>query len=200
MTYPAHFLHPRNLITYFSALCGVIAILEAHRGSPLTVSGALIALSVIADSVDGSFARLFRRSPIEAQFGVQLDSFVDAFCFGAVPFVVWIGALQFSSLFVMVLWTCCSLLYLVAAITRLIFYNLHHAEERHFIGLPSNVAALTCASAYAFPLPAVVSATILAMSGVAMVAPIRVPRATGPWLVLFLCWPLALIVTGVFLF
>ena len=63
---PAAAFHRANTLTYLSLLAGVMAI-ATSLGDRSAVSGALIALAVIADTFDGRFARRFVRSPRNAR-------------------------------------------------------------------------------------------------------------------------------------
>ena len=55
----------------------IAAALSGHAGA----AGGLIALSVIFDTFDGTFARLFARTPQQRALGAQLDSLSDAIAF-----------------------------------------------------------------------------------------------------------------------
>jgi phosphatidylserine synthase len=77
-TSAARYFHRSNLITYLSLLAGLLAIVSAKELGSLSVAGGLIALCALADTLDGKFARLFKRPENQKQFGVQLDSLTDA--------------------------------------------------------------------------------------------------------------------------
>ena len=83
---PLRAFHASNLLTYASLVAGVGAIAFAARGNR-SAAGALIAMSVVADTFDGRFAGLFRRTAMQRQVGVQLDSLSDAIAFGIAPAV-----------------------------------------------------------------------------------------------------------------
>ena len=63
---PLRVFHASNLLTYASLVAGVGAIAFAARGNG-SAAGALIALSVVADTFDGRFAGLFRRTDTQRQ-------------------------------------------------------------------------------------------------------------------------------------
>jgi phosphatidylserine synthase len=155
---PLRAFHASNLLTYGSLVAGVGAIAFGAGGNR-SAAGALIAMSVVADTFDGRFAGLFRRTAMQRLVGVQLDSLSDAIAFGIAPAVCMAalradwwptapGGIFWLAVFV----------YAACAITRLAFYNVAHEETEGFIGLPVPVAALILATALAFA-PGVVTST-----------------------------------------
>ena len=75
--------------------------------------------------------------------------------------------------------------------TRLAFFNVSHERVQGFIGLPAPVAALLWSSALCFTNRPIILAGVLAGAGVAMIAPLRIPRPAGARLLLFASWPIA---------
>lgn len=200
MTAPASPLgafHASNLLTYVSLGAGVGAIAHASGGNPSAAS-ALIAVSVIADTFDGRFARLFRRSDRQRDLGGQLDSLADAIAFGIAPAVC--AMLLRPAGWTPVaagLWWLSAGAYAACAITRLAFYNLTHEESEGFVGLPVPVAALIWATAMPFAPGPAVSAALVTLTAAAMVLPLSIPRPRGLALAAFVCWPVAVIVAGI---
>jgi CDP-diacylglycerol--serine O-phosphatidyltransferase len=196
MTAPASPLgafHASNLLTYASLVAGVGALAVAASGNR-SAAGALIAISVIADTFDGRFAGLFRRTAVQREVGVQLDSLSDAIAFGIAPAVCMAalradwwptapGGIFWLAVFV----------YAACAITRLAFYNVTHEQTEGFIGLPVPVAALILATALVFDPGIATSVTLFITTAAAMVLPLPIPRPRGIGLVAFTCWPLVLI-------
>ncbi|HSL23088.1 MAG TPA: CDP-alcohol phosphatidyltransferase family protein [Vicinamibacterales bacterium] len=189
MTSPLGCLHPRNLLTYASLLCAVFAVASATRGSAAG-AGTFIALSVIADTCDGRFARLFGADATQRSFGSHLDSLSDAIAFGIAPVVcaaVLIASAAPAS--PALLWWLAAFCYAACAVTRLGFYHLPHASASVFIGLPVPVAALIWTTALLWgPAPAV-SAAVFLTTGAAMVVPLPISRPSGLRLALFILWP-----------
>ncbi|MDR2098491.1 MAG: CDP-diacylglycerol--serine O-phosphatidyltransferase [Rickettsiales bacterium] len=68
-------------VTLSSCACGMTAILWASRGY-FGRAVLLVMLGAILDGLDGRLARMFKTS---SQFGVELDSLVDAISFGVAP-------------------------------------------------------------------------------------------------------------------
>lgn len=187
-----------NTLTYASLLSGVGAFCAALQGSQ-AACGALLATAVVCDSFDGQLARRLRRRSScltsgGADVGGDLDSLVDAVTFGAVPIVC--AAVLFSP--GGVLWWAAAFVYISCTVTRLAVYNsTAHAASNSppdFIGLPSPVAALLWSSAFFFNPPAGPLACLALATGLAMLAPFRIPRPMGMGLLLFTMWPAALIV------
>ena len=186
-------LHPSNLLTYGALCAGVAAAMAAVRGDAAG-TGLGIAAAMIADTFDGRFARRFARSPMQRAFGVQLDSLADAVNAGLVPVVALAALAGRPSGAAAALWWAAACLYVACAVTRLGYYNLTHENDRWFIGLPTPVPALLVATALLSPPGAWQAAALLAGCGVAMVAPLRVPRPRGVGLAAFAGWALLLVV------
>jgi CDP-diacylglycerol--serine O-phosphatidyltransferase len=145
-----------TLLTLGNAVCGFAAIACAGKidgtelGEPyFAVSGWLIILAMLFDSLDGYVARLARTS---SKFGAELDSLCDAVSFGVAPAFLlmrmgpgWTPAPVFHQLL-----ACIAALYVVCAVLRLARFNveaaLDAAGSRRFRGLPSPGAAGCLAS------------------------------------------------------
>jgi CDP-diacylglycerol--serine O-phosphatidyltransferase len=194
---PLRAFHASNLLTYASLVAGVGAIAFAARGNG-SAAGALLALSVVADTFDGRFARMFQRTETEREVGVQLDSLSDAIAFGIAP-AVCLGALRAEW------WTPAStgifwfagFTYAACAITRLAFYNVTHERTEGFVGLPVPVAALILATALLFDPSLATSAALFVVTAAAMVSPLPIPRPHGIGLAAFTCWPVVVIAAHV---
>src|SRR5688572_7615507 len=181
---PLAAIHPSNTLTYASLLAGMGAIAAALSGNA-GGAGALIALSVIFDTFDGRFARLFARTPQQRDLGVQLDSLSDAIAFGVAP-VICVGMLSPSA-------ALAAFAYAACAITRLAFYNVTHEHIDGFIGLPVPVAALICSTALLFSPRGDTAIALFVISAAAMVLPLHIPRPRGAGLAAFVCWPLVVL-------
>jgi CDP-diacylglycerol--serine O-phosphatidyltransferase len=199
MTVPASPLrafHASNLLTYASLVAGVAAIAFAAHGDR-SAAGTLIAMSVLADTFDGRFARLFRRNDAQRRVGVELDSLSDAIAFGIAP-AVCIGWWRLASAgpetaaFVGIFWFSV-FAYAACAITRLACYNVTHEQAEGFVGLPVPVAALILATSLVFDPGIDMSVALFVTTAAAMVAPLPIPRPRGIGLAAFTCWPLVLI-------
>jgi CDP-diacylglycerol--serine O-phosphatidyltransferase len=129
-----------NLITYFgfgSATLGVYLACQKQ----ITPAFICLLACYIFDNFDGWFANLFKRDKIQKQVGIQIDSLCDVLAFGALPVVIFLN-LGFVSIYSVVIFT----LYLIAAASRLAFYNaiaIDESKVTHFRGLPAPVASIT---------------------------------------------------------
>jgi phosphatidylserine synthase/dienelactone hydrolase len=204
---PLGAFHRSNALTYVSLLAGIGAIATAARGGRAAAC-ALIAIAVVADTFDGRFARLFRRSAAQAQLGAQLDSLSDAIAFGIAP-AVCMGALALAEARpadAMLFWIATAA-FAACAITRLAFFNVMQSrppdaaashvdvdvDGEGFVGLPTPVAALSLATTVAFEPNVSTCAILLGVTAIAMVLPLRIPRPRGLALAAFVAWPLLLV-------
>lgn len=189
---PLAAFHRSNLLTYASLVSAIAAMAAAARGTAWA-AGALVALSVIADTFDGRFARLFDRTAMERSFGMQLDSLSDAIAFGVTPCVCM--ALLATGLdgWAALGWWVAVAIFAGCAITRLAFYNVTNDTAEGFVGMPAPVAALVWSSALLLNPGPLASAFVLLVTAVAMVAPLPFPRPSGAGLAAFVAWPLVVL-------
>jgi CDP-diacylglycerol---serine O-phosphatidyltransferase len=183
--------HVSNALTYVSLLGGMAAIAAASRGIA-AAAGALIAVAAIADTFDGRLARRFSRTDAMRAFGAELDSLCDAAVFGAAPVIcaAWLNPALAAPR--AVLWWTCAFVYVACCVTRLGFYNVAEDSEG-FVGMPAPVAALVWSTLQSTSPAPGVEAGMFALLGLAMVAPIRVPRPSGVGLAAFVLWPISLL-------
>src|SRR5262249_60817717 len=71
------YFHPSNAVTYLSLLAGLLAVAAAKEWQSWSAAGALLALSALADTLDGRFARLFHRDRDHDRVSTDLDSLAD---------------------------------------------------------------------------------------------------------------------------
>ena len=193
MRAPLHDLHASNLLTYGSLAAAVTAMAASAGLSNTALAGCALALAAIMDAFDGRFARLFRRSPRQAQLGRELDSLVDAVTFGVAPVVVISTRFPAHGPTAVFCWFIAGF-YVLAVVTRLAFYNVQEDEER-FVGIPTPAAALVCCTSLLLPSPAWAACWPLALSGALMIAPLPIARPRARGLSLFAAWAASLAVT-----
>lgn len=123
---------------------GFISIAQSIKGNFVTAVYMIMG-SVILDGLDGAVARLTKT---ESNFGVQLDSLVDAVAFGcttAVMIYMWGFHSAYPSLGQVV-----GFLFLSAGVIRLARFNVLKEAETYvanvFIGLPIPLGALSVGS------------------------------------------------------
>jgi CDP-diacylglycerol--serine O-phosphatidyltransferase len=190
----ARYFHLSNLVTYVSLLAGLLAIVSAKEFGSLSAAGGLIALCALADTLDGKFAQLFERTESQKQFGVQLDSLTDSFTFGLAPVVSFYFVVPIESLTARSIWLAAGFFYLLSAITRLGYYNIHRSEGSGFIGLPTTISGLIWSSSLLAQPSVALSVWLLLGCGVAMVSLIPIPRPRFVGTAIILAWAVILIV------
>ncbi|MBK73806.1 MAG: hypothetical protein CMO76_10250 [Verrucomicrobiales bacterium] len=183
---PARYLHGPNALTYIAILAGLLTVFFAQEFGNPGLAGIMIGLACLADSFDGAFARLFRRTDLQKKFGAQLDSLSDAMVFGALPVATELIFLDFPSLSVQLLWLGAALIYMIAVVTRLGCFDVEQAGSDNFVGLPTTIAGMFwCAHWLGYPM-APSSTLFLALLACAMLAPLRIPRMGRLGLVILL--------------
>lgn len=131
-----------NSLTMTSAFCGFTSIYLSLTGSTVQDFSTAAWLLVVAMICDGADGRVARMTKTESEFGVQLDSLADAVSFGLAPaFLLYAWGL--SSLGTLGLVP--AFIFAAGAILRLARFNVmasqHQGVMRHFLGLPSPLAA-----------------------------------------------------------
>jgi len=118
-----------HMFTVGNLALGIIAILMAFHGEPLTASF-LVILAMLADGLDGRIARALN---VQSEFGKELDSLSDVISFGVAPafvaFVTAFGEFGAAGWIAAVLFPVCGAL-------RLARFNVKPATPGYFIGLP----------------------------------------------------------------
>ncbi len=141
-------------LTYFGLCTAVFGIIKAAQGDPYIALLCLM-ISGVCDMFDGTIARTCKtRSEDAKNYGIQLDSLCDTVCFGVLPATIGY-CLCGDKVWAIV----CELLFVLAAIIRLGYFNVQEMNriqneggKRHsYTGLP------VTASAIIFPLYCLVS-------------------------------------------
>ncbi len=134
-----------SLFTISSLLMGFLALIQIVKGSFINAVY-FIGASVILDGFDGTVARLTKT---ESNFGVQLDSLVDAVAFGLVTSVM-IYFWGYKGL-TPELGKVMGFVFLSAGVIRLARFNVlkeaHAMPSNVFVGLPIPLGALAIVSA-----------------------------------------------------
>jgi CDP-diacylglycerol---serine O-phosphatidyltransferase len=185
---PFRYVSLSNALSYISLCCGLSAMFVAREFANWEGAGLLLALSALADTFDGKFARCFRRTPLQEAFGIQLDSLVDAVCFGVAPIACLSLLVNVEFGIARILWIAASVLHVLCAVTRLGFYNLHHRETRGFVGIPTTAAAILWATLFLFHPTTPMAIVGMAVIGAGMVCPLHIPRPRGALMFAYLLW------------
>lgn len=122
-----YILKPANLFTAASLFCGVLSLVtsagaDPHESEAFLRAALLIFFAGIFDGLDGRVARLTKT---ESEFGVQLDSLVDAISFGVAPGVLlykW-GLEAYGDAGFLV-----AFLFILAGVFRLARFNIRAAD------------------------------------------------------------------------
>ena len=156
------------ILTYMSAVAGVIGILVSLYGNGHPYMGAFFLLFCgLCDAFDGKVARRKKnRTDFEKSFGIQIDSLADLISFGVLPGAIGFGVLRASKKYVdypvlnpvdddravlyPVLFVVIIALYVLAALIRLAYFNVTEEERskteggvrKTYIGLPVTSSAL----------------------------------------------------------
>lgn len=151
-----------NLITIINISFGYFSVLSIINGK-FARAALFIILSAVIDGLDGIIARATKT---QSDFGVQLDSFADAFSFGAAP-----SLLLFFWGFYLTdprgVGFFFSFMFFIAGILRLARFNILQKTSRdrkYYTGLTVPSAALLIASivlAHPFPLEGKLYASLL---------------------------------------
>jgi CDP-diacylglycerol---serine O-phosphatidyltransferase len=133
-----------NGFTLGNLFFGVFAIVSAYRGDYMW-AGWCVVLGGVMDTMDGRIARATKTG---SQFGVELDSLVDAVSFGVAPaFIMYFAVLNkegWAWLF--------SFIFIACVVMRLARFNVEQGgrAKSQFHGLPSPAAGMTLATYYWF--------------------------------------------------
>jgi len=108
------------VLTYLGLISGVIGIIEALSLENPLIAVICLMVSGACDMFDGKVARTKKNRTVEQKdFGIQIDSMCDLICFGVLPVCIGISlGIKSVTGFVFMI------LYILAAIIRLSFYNV----------------------------------------------------------------------------
>lgn len=155
------------ILTYFSLLSATTGIVVSLSGGGHPYFGCLFLLFCgLCDAFDGKVARTKKgRTKMEMNFGIQIDSLSDLVAFGVLPACIGAALIRVSPYLTLLLeglpvrWEiasgkfllhACLVLYVLAAMIRLAYYNVTEEERQEtetgaraeYLGLPVTSAAL----------------------------------------------------------
>lgn len=155
------------LLTYLSLISASLGIIFSLSDTGHPFIGCFFLLfSGLCDAFDGKVARTKKnRTDMEREFGIQIDSLSDLVAFGVLPACIGVALMRnsryFEKLFdgsemtwqsklLKVVCLAVLVLYALAALIRLAYYNVTEQERqktesgdrKHFVGLPVTSAAL----------------------------------------------------------
>ena len=155
------------LLTYMSLVSASLGIMISLSGGGHPFIGCFFLLfSGFCDAFDGKVARTKKnRTTMEKEFGIQIDSLSDLVAFGVLPACIGVAMMRnsryfenlfdgsdinFASKVFKVICYTVLVLYVLAALIRLAYYNVTEQERqqtetgdrKHFVGLPVTSSAL----------------------------------------------------------
>ena len=161
------FYNYTTLLTYLSLVSAGLGIVISLSGGGHPCIGVFFLLFCgLCDAFEGSVARMTRvRREMDCSFGVQIDSLSDLVAFGVLPACIGVAMLRTSTLvaesrallsrtlgtaILTVVPTALLVLYILAAMIRLAYFNVTEEERqrteggarRYFTGLPVTSAAI----------------------------------------------------------
>lgn len=132
------------ILTYIGiilSICGILNVLggnEAESVNRVTLSMIFLILAGICDLFDGVIARRCDRTEQEKAFGIQIDSLADIVSFVLFPAIILAKTAHGHVLLVL---TC--ILYILAGIIRLAYFNITTEENKGFFkGLPVTFSSM----------------------------------------------------------
>ncbi|MBQ2745871.1 MAG: CDP-alcohol phosphatidyltransferase family protein [Lachnospiraceae bacterium] len=144
------------ILTYIGLVSTFIGITQVFNGKYLPAMFCLL-VSGLCDMFDGVVARTHKtRSEDAKKFGIQIDSLCDVICFGVFPAIInYAYTLHFNSDYT-VLAICISSFFVLAAITRLGYFNVMEEKRQKttkevrkaYQGLPVTTVALILPGIY----------------------------------------------------
>lgn len=194
------------ILTYFSLLSATSGIVVSLSGGGHPYYGCLFLLFCgLCDAFDGKVARTKKgRTKMEKDFGIQIDSLSDLVAFGVLPACIGAALIRVSPYLTNLLegmpvrWEiasgklllhACLVLYVLAAMIRLAYYNVTEEERqekesgarKEYLGLPVTSAALI------FPLVLLIQymskaditlvyLLVSLVTAVLFISPVRVPK------------------------
>ncbi len=133
------------LVTLISLACGLAAIQAAHAGQ-WDMALRFIMVAALADTMDGTLARLLHAS---SNMGKELDSLSDLVAFGAAPAVLF--ASRYSDAPTEIIFGA-MVLFVASGAYRLARYNGQPSRGDSFCGLPITASGLLLAAAVGGPI------------------------------------------------
>lgn len=138
------------VLTYLGMVAAFFGVIRAIEGD-FQLGIICLMISGICDMFDGMVAATKKRDRMEKNFGIQIDSLSDLISFGVFPavFVYMITEKTVVS-------TLISLIYLLAALIRLAYFNVLEEERQKqttekrtvYLGLPVTTIAITLPAVY----------------------------------------------------
>jgi len=131
-----------TLITYLGLMCSFSSCIVALNGR-LDIALVLFIFAGIFDLFDGMIARKLNKTDEEKSFGIQIDTVIDVFSFGATPIIIGmsVGLNTIADYIIFGI-------YLMTATMRLAYFSYLSSQKeddkpvKYYTGLPVTYSAL----------------------------------------------------------
>lgn len=173
-----------NLANYITLLGLIVSLSSCFfaLNENLKVSVILLIAAGICDLFDGVIARKIKRTDLEKEFGIQLDTAADVVSFGITSAVI-VYSDAGAAWYALAVYV----FYVVCAVIRLAYYNtsaVSSGTSAYYHGLPVTYIALILPIILLFHIP-LVSIIALGIVGALFILNIKIPKPRGVWYVLF---------------
>ena len=172
-------------ITYLGAFLAVTGFLLMITERNIDYAFVGMILAMVCDMFDGKIARHTKRSEIEKDFGVQIDSLADIVCFITIPAltIYCYGMTEIYQIIILAL-------YVVCGVIRLAYFNVAMSDKNKaiesYLGLPVPVSVgifgivwlLTKVLTFNIPL---VYTILVPIVGFLHISKIKIKKFTGNW-------------------
>ena len=131
------------ILTYIGLAVSIFGILICFNNNEKSIGFAMSCLIIagICDLFDGQLARKCKRTEQEKNFGIELDSLVDAIDFIALPIVIFLR-LQMNTWYHYII----MVIFAICGIARLAYFNImvedNNKPVKYYMGLPVTYTAL----------------------------------------------------------
>lgn len=122
------------ILTYIGVCFGIVGIMNVEN---LALANICLIFAGICDMFDGKIARMCKRTEQEKEFGIQIDSLCDTVLFLVFPIIILNQIFSSASYYETILVGIVSVLYVIAGVTRLGWFNITtDGETKFYQGLP----------------------------------------------------------------
>lgn len=122
------------ILTYIGVCFGVVGIMNVEN---LALANICLIFAGICDMFDGKIARMCKRTEQEKEFGIQIDSLCDTVLFLVYPIIILHQIFSSANSYEMIIVGIVSVLYVLAGVTRLGWFNITtDGETKFYQGLP----------------------------------------------------------------
>ena len=131
------------ILTYIGLAVSIFGILICFNNNEKSVGWAMSCLIIagICDLFDGQLARKCKRTEQEKNFGIELDSLVDAIDFIVLPIAIFLR-LQMNTWYHYII----MVIFAICGIARLAYFNImvedNNKPVKYYMGLPVTYTAL----------------------------------------------------------